>query len=75
MIFEKTRARWRAIPNGDKNALFYFVILPLVVFVLWLVGYIMNIMTLWNMSIASGEGIARLAGVFLFPLGGIIGWF
>lgn len=61
-------------------------IIGLVVVILWIVGFIgwcMNIYKGIAVLMAAGEGqltitgmlIARAIGIFLFPLGGILGYF
>jgi hypothetical protein len=41
-----------------------------------LIGWIMNIADLANMSdIVTGEGILRIVGIFVFPVGAFMGWF
>lgn len=40
------------------------------------VGWIMNIVDLAGMAvITGGEGILRIVGIFVFPLGAFMGWF
>lgn len=44
--------------------------------VLSLIGWVLNIIDLLGMEvILSGEGALRIAGIFLPPLGAIMGWF
>lgn len=39
-------------------------------------GWVMNIYALMHMiSVLSGMGILRIVGIFLAPLGGVLGWF
>ena len=40
------------------------------------VGWVVNIITLFHMTaILSGEGIIRIIGIFVAPLGAIMGYF
>ena len=41
-------------------------------------GWVMNVIALWNLAVAGGpitmEAGMRAAGVFIAPLGAILGW-
>lgn len=56
------------------------IILPLVVLTLWLVGiagWVMNIVAIFTTSFTplTGEAILRVIGIFVPPLGAIMGLF
>lgn len=49
-------------------------VLSLAVVTAW--GWILNIIALAHMTtILTGEGAVRIAGIFLPPLGAVMGWF
>lgn len=52
----------------------YFLILGL--WVLGIIGWIMNIMTIWNTYDLplTGKFVLRIIGVFVFPIGGVLGY-
>jgi hypothetical protein len=52
----------------------YFLILGL--WVLGIIGWIMNIMTIWNTYDLplTGKFVLRIIGIFVFPIGGILGY-
>ena len=52
-----------------------FTIVFIIVAVGAVVGYIANIVKLFSQLDVSGKTIARACGVFIFPLGAILGWF
>lgn len=55
----------------DKDLLIWCVIMLAGVF-----GWVNNIITLFGMSdVWTGEGILRVAGIFMAPLGAIMGYF
>lgn len=47
----------------------------IVVVILAVLGYIANIVKLFSQLQVNGKTIARACGVFIFPLGAILGWF
>lgn len=48
----------------------------LVIIVLFAYGWIANIITIFGMeNITSGEGVIRIIGVFIAPLGAFMGYF
>lgn len=49
--------------------------LSVVVLILW--GWVLNIMTLVAMDsvLDTGVGVVRLIGIFIAPLGAVMGWF
>lgn len=46
-----------------------------VVIVLLVIGWVMNIVELAHTTEITGMVVVRAIGVFLAPLGGILGWF
>lgn len=41
-----------------------------------IIGWIINIVELFHLeAILSGEGALRIVGIFIVPLGSIMGWF
>ena len=51
----------------------YLIIIPLYLAAIY--GWIMNIVTLWGMhDPLVGEGLVRIAGIFLAPLGAVMGY-
>lgn len=44
-------------------------------FIAGLVGWVMNIITLVNSDSFTGMVIARIAGIFVAPLGAVLGYF
>ena len=44
--------------------------------ILLVIGWVMNIIDLYHMNaIMTGEGVIRIIGIFLAPVGSIMGWF
>jgi hypothetical protein len=52
-----------------------FSIIFIVVVIAAVLGYIANIVKLFSQLQVDGKTIARACGVFIFPLGAILGWF
>lgn len=42
-----------------------------------MIGWVMNIVKLWNsdLTVITGETVLRVVSIFVAPLGGVIGWF
>lgn len=64
--------------NSIKNQL-GFVAAQLIFVIIWLVGFygwVSNIIKLWNSSfeVLSGMLVLRIVGIFLAPLGAILGF-
>lgn len=59
----------------DGIAVLSFISLFVAIFLI--IGWIMNIFDLLGASFdpLTGEVVVRLIGIFVFPLGGILGWF
>lgn len=54
-----------------RNIYLYFLLLVFVLFI----GWSINIYELFQLEeIMSGEGAIRIVGIFLFPLGAILGY-
>lgn len=51
------------------------VVLMLAVMVAAIAGWVMNIFKLMDADGITVETIVRVIGIFLAPLGGIVGWF
>lgn len=53
------------------------IVTVLILTLLAFIGWVMNIVELFGMSFSTvtGELVVRIIGVFLFPIGGIAGWF
>jgi hypothetical protein len=54
---------------------FIIALIVLVIFVLMLIGYVANIVKLVRSSSVTGMTLARVCGIFVFPLGAILGAF
>jgi hypothetical protein len=54
---------------------FIVALIVFVIFVLMVVGYIANIVKLVRSSSVTGMTLARVCGIFVFPLGAILGAF
>ena len=52
-----------------------FSIIFIVIVIAALLGYIANIVKIFSQLQVDGKKIARACGVFIFPLGAILGWF
>jgi|694.fasta_scaffold31071_9 hypothetical protein len=52
-----------------------FTIVFVIVVIAAVLGYIANIVKLFSQLDVSGKTIARACGIFIFPLGAILGWF
>ncbi len=53
---------------------FMVAFIILIIFILAFVGYIMNIYRLVTSKEITGKTLARVVGVFVFPLGAILGY-
>lgn len=53
----------------------YIIIAYFAIFLAGVFGYITNIVTLVHSTALTGEVVARAIGLFLFPLGAIMGYF
>ncbi len=53
---------------------FITALIILAIFVVAVVGYIMNIVKLVTSKEITGKTLARVVGVFVFPLGAILGF-
>jgi hypothetical protein len=54
---------------------FTFTVIGLAIALLIVLGYVSNIVTLFGAEALTGEVVARAIGVFIFPLGVIMGFF
>ena len=55
--------------NEDWAGLFW-----LGIFILGAIGWISNIVEIAHADIVSGMVILRVVGIFMFPLGAVLGW-
>lgn len=64
--------------NGDGIALTFIAIYSILIAVL-LIGWLVNIYTIATSDVGISEygavEILRIVGIFIAPLGGILGWF
>ena len=49
-------------------------LLALLFYLAGFAGWCMNIAAIWHSHEVTGPVIARIVGVFLFPLGAVLGW-
>lgn len=61
--------------NDNDSMDFVAAIVFLVVALLGLIGWVMNIVKLVTADVFAGMEIARVAGIFVAPLGAVLGWF
>jgi hypothetical protein len=47
----------------------------LAVLILLIIGWVMNLVTIWNATEIGVKFVVRCIGVFVLPLGGVLGWF
>lgn len=47
----------------------------LIAIVLAIIGWVMNIITLFSLTEINVEFVLRIIGIFMFPIGAIYGWF
>lgn len=67
--------RYRSYNTGSMTFL-VMAAFSVIVFVLGLIGWVLNIIHLFNMpTVMTGEGAVRIAGIPVAPLGAILGWF
>ena len=61
--------------KNDQYDLASFIMM-MVIWAFMVVGWIMNIMTLWNTidDPLTAKVVVRIAGIFIFPLGAILGY-
>lgn len=61
--------------NFDRHDVEGVLYISIMLFVIY--GYIMNVYSIWNtIDLAiTGKFILRVIGVFMFPLGAILGYF
>lgn len=52
-----------------------FSIVFIIVVIAAVIGYVANIVKMFSQLQVNGKTIARACGVFIFPLGAILGWF
>ena len=69
------RRSYRSYNTGTATGI-TLIIISLVLFVLGIIGWVLNIIHLFNMpTVLTGEGAVRIAGIPVAPLGAILGWF
>lgn len=61
--------------SNDQYDLASFIMI-MVIWAFMVAGWIMNIMTLWNTidDPITAKVVVRIAGIFIFPLGAILGY-
>lgn len=61
--------------SNDQYDLASFIMI-MVIWAFMVAGWIMNIMTLWNTidDPLTAKVVVRIAGIFIFPLGAILGY-
>lgn len=64
----------RKVNRMTKSEL-YAVLLVLAVGALGVVGYVQNIIALFGVKEINGEAVLRTIGVFMVPVGAVLGWF
>ena len=57
-----------------RSGLIAFLV-ALVVGILGVVGWVQNIVTLFSLKEINGEAVLRTIGVFMAPVGAVLGWF
>lgn len=51
------------------------IVIYLSIVIMLMIGWIMNIVAIAHLTAFSGMAVLRVIGVFLAPLGGVLGWF
>ena len=61
--------------KNDQYDLASFIMI-MIIWAFMVAGWIMNIMTLWNTidDPLTAKVVVRIAGIFIFPLGAILGY-
>ena len=58
-----------------RNITLWAAIIYIVILIAGIIGWVMNIVSMIHMETITGMGIARLVGIFIAPLGAVLGYF